>query len=532
MKNKLFVLCTVMGCGVNMMAATLCSGNSAGVKIDQTSGSRVAVASESLRYSSVWVSNAAGAVAEVAVDGAVIKSATGSGSVVWTPTKNGTYTLTHVVKVGGAQVGETLSATFVVEGLNPENPVITPESGTTFDSSLSVSMSCASEGATIHYTTDGSEPTMESPVYKRFRIYGKTTVKARAFYEDGTGSEVVTAVYALGRCAEPVVTAVDSFMGKKTMVELSCATEGATLRYTLNGTDPNSHSPRYTGPFAVTDTCVVKVVAYKPEWFESAVVTHEITRVRGIGDSVGLPDQVFTTEGAAGWVDDGGTAMKSGAITHNQQSILKTMFVGKGHLTFDLRLACEKDDPGVFGYDHYELWIDGKLVVKLDGEQNWEPYGCDLGAGTHVVEWRYVKDELDDQDTPKPDGIWVRNVVWMPEKTQTTEVPVPTAWLKAKYPSLGDYYFDYEERANEVAANGVNMVWECYVIGLEPTAVVARFVASIEMSRGEPKVTWSPDLGVERVYKVLGSTDLKTWTEVSEETKGAYNFFKVVVEMP
>ena len=68
-----------------------------------------------------------------------------------------------------------------------------------------------------------------------------------------------------------------------------------------------------------------------------------------------------------------------------------------------------------------------------------------------------------------------------------------------------------------------------------------------------PKVTWSPDLGVERVYRELGAKSLVTpvredtdpdwseaeiaegrtvWEVVTEETKGDYKFFKVAVEMP
>ena len=81
------------------------------------------------------------------------------------------------------------------------------------------------------------------------------------------------------------------------------------------------------------------------------------------------------------------------------------------------------------------------------------------------------------------------------------------------------------------------------------------FGASIEMVDGVPKVTWSPDLGAERVYRVLGAKGLgdaagethrgtglgdaagethrgTVWEVVTEETKGGYNFFKVAVEMP
>ena len=72
-----------------------------------------------------------------------------------------------------------------------------------------------------------------------------------------------------------------------------------------------------------------------------------------------------------------------------------------------------------------------------------------------------------------------------------------------------------------------------------------------------PKVTWAPDLGAERVYRVLGEKGLlpaafgcvaslgcsaeaargtmvlggTVWEVVTEETKGDYRF-KVVVEMP
>ena len=80
------------------------------------------------------------------------------------------------------------------------------------------------------------------------------------------------------------------------------------------------------------------------------------------------------------------------------------------------------------------------------------------------------------------------------------------------------------------------------MIGLDPTAADARFEATIEMVDGVPKVTWSPDLGAERVYRVLGARGLgdaaaetargTVWEIVTEETKGDYRFFKVVVEMP
>ena len=51
-----------------------------------------------------------------------------------------------------------------------------------FNRPLTISMTCADPDAEIHYTTDGSEPTMKSPVYsKSFIILKTTTIKAKAF---------------------------------------------------------------------------------------------------------------------------------------------------------------------------------------------------------------------------------------------------------------------------------------------------------------------------------------------------------------
>ena len=51
-----------------------------------------------------------------------------------------------------------------------------------FNRPLTIYMSCADPKAEIHYTTDGSEPTKQSPVYsKSFIILKTTTIKAKAF---------------------------------------------------------------------------------------------------------------------------------------------------------------------------------------------------------------------------------------------------------------------------------------------------------------------------------------------------------------
>ena len=122
--NKLMIIgivtMIVTGAAMSARCAVMCSGESALVTLDFTTGVRIAATSETICYSSGWVGGAAAdATAVVAVNGETLFSAVGSGYVEWTPMSNGTYTLTHKVMSGGEQVGETLTAIFLVEGLAP-----------------------------------------------------------------------------------------------------------------------------------------------------------------------------------------------------------------------------------------------------------------------------------------------------------------------------------------------------------------------------------------------------------------------------
>ena len=419
------------------------------------------------------------------------------------------------------------------------DPTITSVGGTTFQHQgkvVAIDWSCAD--GLVRYTLDGSEPTTKSPVYNEpFTIDETTTVKAKAFgetyFDSTTVTQTLTRVWE--QVATPVISAVESFSGSKTMVSLSCTTEGALIRYTLDGSEPNTHSRRYSGPFEIRESTVVKAFATLADYSNSEVSTKTISKVWGIGDSVGLPDHAFTTEDGTGWVDDGGTAMKSGKITHEQTSVLSSTFVGKGRLSFELMTSCEEDDPAYIEYDHFEIWIDDVRKMKQDGVHEWAEFAYDLAEGTHVVEWKYVKDEMDEAPYPGEDCVRVRNIVWMPEKTQLSGEKVPLAWLKEKYPSLGTYYFDYEEKAESDAANGMK-VWACYVAGLDPTISTDQLKANITMTNNVPYITWTPNLntnGEVRVYKVWGKARLEDTDEAWIcPTNNTHRFFKVSVEMP
>ena len=74
---------------------------------------------------------------------------------------------------------------------------------------LEIKLACTADRAKIHYTTDGSTPTDESPLYvQSISVAPGVTVKARAYLGEGRPSEVAVGEYPLERpSSQPSATA-------------------------------------------------------------------------------------------------------------------------------------------------------------------------------------------------------------------------------------------------------------------------------------------------------------------------------------
>ena len=99
-------------------------------------------------------------------------------------------------------------------------------SGTTFYPTTTVTLSCATDGATIYYTTDGSRPTDASTLYTGpIAISATTTIKARAYAQDVGPSGIATATYTLKKPTTPLTDF-------KKYVEVTLSTDLATSEIT------------------------------------------------------------------------------------------------------------------------------------------------------------------------------------------------------------------------------------------------------------------------------------------------------------
>lgn len=161
-------------------------------------------------------------------------------------------------------------------------PIITPEDGTEFYDAQEVTITHKLDGMTIYYTTDGTEPTLESPIYTEpFEITETTTIKAFASKNNMDDSEVATATLTLKLLdvEKPIIEpeGESEFTGSK-LVEISCNTEDATIYYTTDGTDPTTESKKYTEPFRISTTTVVKAFAVKEGLNDSEIATATLNK--------------------------------------------------------------------------------------------------------------------------------------------------------------------------------------------------------------------------------------------------------------
>ncbi len=158
------------------------------------------------------------------------------------------------VYLDGYTPSPVTSATFNITQ-QVATPVITPNGGTG-TGSLQVSLSVATPGATIRYTTNGAEPTIYSTEYTGpFNLgVGQHSVWAKAFLAGSTPSETAKADFTVYTTNQAQVEApvIDPDGGNHTgdlLVTLTSATQGATIYYILNSAaEPNLV---YSGPITL-----------------------------------------------------------------------------------------------------------------------------------------------------------------------------------------------------------------------------------------------------------------------------------------
>jgi hypothetical protein len=151
----------------------------------------------------------------------------------------------------------------------------------TYSGSQSVSISDATSGATIYYTTNGTAPTTSSTQYTGpITVNSTETLQAIAVATGDTNSAVASAAYtitSLPSVATPTFSPAAGTYSYAQTVTISDATTGATTYYTTDGTTPSTSSTQYTGPIAVGSTETLQAIAVAPGAANSGVASAAYT---------------------------------------------------------------------------------------------------------------------------------------------------------------------------------------------------------------------------------------------------------------
>ena len=106
---------------------------------------------------------------------------------------------------------------------------------------------------------------------------GRHQVRVNLAYNDGTQAKTVSATlrFTVSQVATPNISPTSGLFGGFQQVTMSCATSGATIHYTTDGSDPTSASPSYSIPFSVSATTTVKAVGIK-SGMTNSIITNQL----------------------------------------------------------------------------------------------------------------------------------------------------------------------------------------------------------------------------------------------------------------
>ena len=192
-------------------------------------------------------------------------------------TVSSTETL-EAIAVESDYANSTVATAPYTIGAATATPTFTPAAGA-YTTKQSVTITDATTGAIIYYTTNGTTPTTASATYtSAFSVPSNETLEAMATAAGHLNSSVATAKYTLTpTVATPTFSpAAGTYPGAQT-VTISDATGGSTIYYTTNGTAPTTGSTKYTAAITVSSTKTLQAIAAFAGYTTSSVATAPYT---------------------------------------------------------------------------------------------------------------------------------------------------------------------------------------------------------------------------------------------------------------
>jgi len=252
--------------------------------------------------------------------------------------------------------------------------------GGTYAGPQTVTITDATDGAAIYYSTDGTQPTANSTLYsKTITINSTGTLAAIAAAAGLANSNVTSSTYTIQPppASLPAFNPVPgSYTGKQT-VALSDATAGAKIYYTTDGSKPSTASALYTKPLTVSLTQTISAVAVAAGFANSAVAsgtysintpqlsspvfspapgTYTTSQTVTLSDANAAATIYYTTDGT---VPTTSSALYVGPVTVNANETLTAIAVLSGYATSAPVTGTYKIDPYSAAYKFKNVQIVG-----------------------------------------------------------------------------------------------------------------------------------------------------------------------------
>ncbi len=188
------------------------------------------------------------------------------------------------VKEGFSTSNNTVSYITINNGGIVSTPVFNPGAGT-FDGSVTVSISSATPGAEIWFTTNGNNPRLDvpnsftKPYTGPLTFVGTSTIKAIATKSGLINSAMVTGNFVVNTAAtvaNPTFSPAPGNYLTSQNVTMSSTTPEAQIFYTSNGNTPrfdvfNTFTKSYAGPISINGAVTFKAVARKTGFLNSSI---------------------------------------------------------------------------------------------------------------------------------------------------------------------------------------------------------------------------------------------------------------------
>lgn len=332
-----------------------------------------------------------------------------------------------------------------------------------------------------------------------------------------------------------------------TNVSITCATEGATIRYTTDGTDPTESSPVYSGPIFVDDDTMIKARAWKtgmnPSAVAAAMYTYDSSQGAPKGDFFADPIKISGASGSRVIEDNSAYTVEDGEPLHTLENYsyydqyhtiwYKWTAPGSGTMTFTTELQGWTYAAAVAAYTGDGLSSLSRLAFSADtaGAGSAPPIAINVSQGSTYYVVGLV---LGDECTGVFSLTWSGELTVMPTETSTTEIPVTYVWLDEYFPGGASAAGDYETLANGDSDGDGLATWAEFLLGTDPTNALSRLEATIRMDGMTPIVESNADTNRLATFGYQPAVKGKQTLDATAEwaaTNSSHRFFKVFVEM-